>query len=295
MELVYELVWIVLMNMLELSAIVLVLRKLNKQILTKHSHMAMLVLVLSTMVCCMVYFNVPLIEIIVPLILILILKWISEVSMKKLIVLYVIDMTYIMIYQIIITSTLKLMGVTGNNFYIAIASNIILFVIAAFTYQYIPIDKVVPLIDRFETIIFWLVSLIGIPLTVYLIAWKVDYNSINYISLIVIGIILWTGIVALVFKELFQIKQREKANEIYMEYNPMLESLINDVKAKQHDIKNQLHAIYGIAERNGDDELTKYLQSIISGYQFHHDDALLNTGSNIVSSILYSKKNKSDE
>lgn len=292
MQILYELILVGIMNILETGTVILILHKLNRQIFPKLRYRLGMTIIISLVTMGMVYFQVPLISVIIPIILVAIIKWVSEISFKKIITLYAIVMIYTIINQLLILSILAFMGAASNSFYTAIAGNILLFVVALLTYQYIPIDRVVPLIDRFETIIFWLVALIGIPLVIYLIAWKIDYNSINYIGLMVIGIVLWTGIVALVFKELFKIKEKEKANEIYMEYNPMLENLISDVKAKQHDIKNQLHAIYGIAERKGDGELTTYLQSIIDGYQFHDDDALLNTGSNIVSSILYSKKLK---
>jgi two-component system sensor histidine kinase AgrC len=137
--------------------------------------------------------------------------------------------------------------------------------------------------------------LIIIPLGAYVISWKSDFNSVDYISLIIVGIITWTLVVAIVFKQLLQLKQKQKANDIYMEYNPILENLLDDVRAKQHDIKNQLNAIYGIAEKSRDNELLEYLDTLIEGYQLSSDETLLNTGNNIISAIIYSKKIKANK
>lgn len=295
MELVYELVWIVLMNVFETSAMVIVFSKFSKQLLNRLAHRINLIFVLSIINVTMVLFNLPFKEIVFSIVLIAILKWKFDLSLKKIIVICVLGISYTLIFQLIIVSIFKVLGIAADNYFIGISCNVLLVVIALFTYFYVPLDKAINLYDRFETIILWLIVLIAVPLGIYTMAWKTDFESINYISWIIAGIILWTSIVVMIFRELIRIKQDQKANEIYMEYNPILENLISDVKAKQHDIKNQLHAIYGIAERTGDDEVINYLDTLIGGYQFKEDDTLLNTGNKVVSSILYSKKIKAKQ
>lgn len=294
-ELVYELVYLILINGLEISTLVMVISKFSNKLLTKLLHKINIIFVLSIVSVILVMFNVIFKEILLAVTLIGFLRYKYDLSLKKIIVIYLLGSSYTIILQLIIVSIFKMLNIAADNYLIATSCNALLVMITIFTYYYIPLEKAINLYDRFETIILWLTALIAVPLGIYTMAWKTDFESIDYISWIIVGIILWILVVVIIFKELIRIKQEQKANAIYKEYNPILENLISDVKAKQHDIKNQLHAIYGIAERTGDDEVINYLNTLIGGYQFQEDDTLLNTGNKVVSSILYSKKIKAKQ
>lgn len=288
-----EFVYFIIMNILEITSLILVLSKIDKRLFLKGPIYKVILIVLHIIIVTLfIYFNIPLKEVMLGIAILLVFKLITDISVKLLIFEYTIATIYLLSIQLMIVFLFQLLGIIKQNDFIAISCNLILLVISIFTYRYIPLNEIVTLYNRFKKIIQWLIILIAIPLGVYFVSWKIDFNSVNYISLIIGGIITWTLIVAIVFKQLLQIKQKQKANEIYMEYNPILENLLDDVRAKQHDIKNQLNAIYGIAEKSQDNELLDYLNTVIDGYQLHSDDILLNTGNNIISAILYSKKIK---
>ncbi|GMQ56044.1 hypothetical protein AN1V17_04360 [Vallitalea sediminicola] len=291
-----DFVYFIIMNILEISSLIIVLSKIDKRLFFKGPIYKLILIILHIIIVTLfIYFNIPLKEIMLGIVILIVFKLITDISVKLLIFEYTVATIYLLIIQLITVFVFQILGVVRQNDFIAISCNIILLVISIFTYKYIPMNGLVSLYNRFKTIIQWLIILIAVPLGIYFISWKIDFESVHYISLIIVGIITWTLIVAIVFKQLLQIKQKQKANEIYMEYNPILENLLSDVRAKQHDIKNQLNAIYGIAEKSQDDELLDYLNSVIEGYQFHSDDILLNTGNNVISAILYSKKIKAKQ
>ncbi|GKX28532.1 hypothetical protein SH1V18_10120 [Vallitalea longa] len=284
----------IIMNLLEIYSFILILSKVDKRIFLKGWIYKLIVVILHvTIVSICLFLNIPFKELVVGILIIGLFKFITNISFKLLIFECTISAICILIIQLSTVFLFQLLGIINNSDLLAISCNIFLLFVSIVVYKYIPINEIIPLYNRFKSIIQWLVLLITLPIGIYFISWRIDFlYSLNYVSLIVIGIITWTLIVAIVFKQLLQLKQRQKANEIYKEYNPILENLLSDVRAKQHDIKNQLNAIYGIAEKSQDQELLNYLDSIIEGYQFHSDDILLNTGNNAISAILYSKKIK---
>lgn len=291
-----DFVYFIIMNILEISSLIIVLSKIDKRLFFKGPIYKLLLIILHIIIVTLfIYFNIPLKEVVLGIVILIVFKLITDISVKLLIFEYTVATIYLLIIQLITVFIFQILGIVRQNDFIAISCNIILLVISIFTYKYIPMNGLVSLYNRFKTIIQWLIILIAVPLGIYFVSWKIDFESVHYISLIIVGIITWTLIVAIVFKQLLQIKQKQKANEIYMEYNPILENLLSDVRAKQHDIKNQLNAIYGIAEKSQDDELLDYLNSVIEGYQLHSDDILLNTGNNVISAILYSKKIKAKQ
>lgn len=291
-----EFIILTILNGLEIISLLILLSKIDKRLMDiKNLYRIIVATVLVGLTIISVYQNIPFRELILPIFLLAFLKLNTNIPMKFLIFDYIIASIYIIIVQLVIVFIFKVLGIIDGSNFIAISCNTILFVVSIFTYKYIPLNEILSLYDKFKTIIQWLIILIAVPLGTYVISYKISFESINYVSLIIVGIITWTLIVAIVFKQLLQIKQKQKANEIYMEYNPILENLLSDVRAKQHDIKNQLNAIYGIAEKSRDNELLDYLNSIIEGYQLHSDDILLNTGNNVISAILYSKKIKAKQ
>lgn len=291
-----EFIAFIIMNILEISSFIIVLSKIDRR-LSSSSFIYKLILILLhiTIVAVSIYFNIPVKEAILGIVILVTLWLITDIPFRLLTFEYIIATIYLLIIQLMTVFLFQVLGIMRQSDFIAISCNLILLIMSVFTYRYISLNEIVVLYNRFKTIINWLLMLIIIPLGAYVISWKSDFNSVDYISLIIVGIITWTLVVAIVFKQLLQLKQKQKANDIYMEYNPILENLLDDVRAKQHDIKNQLNAIYGIAEKSRDNELLEYLDTLIEGYQLSSDETLLNTGNNIISAIIYSKKIKANK
>ena len=282
---------IILINILEVSSVTLILAKMDKKINeSKLKKKTIFIISVVGIVFITTLLEIPLRELIITISALLFLKLLFDISIMEILFEFFFCLLYIMIAQIFIIFLSQIQGIMNESYLYALLANSILFVYCVISYYTIPLYKVIDIYHKFKKIFNFLIGIIMIPVVIFLAAWKIDINNVNYIPLVVSGIIIWTLIVAIIFNEILKIKEKQKAVEIYEEYNPLLQNLISDVKSKQHDIKNHLHVIYGIAEKNKDEELINYLESIITGYNFKESEQLLSVGNNIVSAILYSKK-----
>lgn len=123
-------------------------------------------------------------------------------------------------------------------------------------------------------------------------AW--DFNKgflwFKFLSLIVISALLILS--NLIFlKHLVKIGEQKKIIETYNKYSPIIKNLIEEARRKQHDFKNHLNTIYGIAQVAGNSDLrssiTQYIRSL--NYELKDLDLLIQIDNKVLSGIIYSK------
>jgi sensor histidine kinase regulating citrate/malate metabolism len=123
-------------------------------------------------------------------------------------------------------------------------------------------------------------------------AW--DFNKgflwSNFLSIILIsGLMILSNLIFLKYS--VQISEQKKIIETYNKYSPIIKNLIEEARRKQHDFKNHLNTIYGIAqvaaENELGDEITQYIRSL--NYEMKDLDLLIQINNKVLSGIIYSK------
>jgi two-component system sensor histidine kinase AgrC len=255
---------------------------------------SIVIMIMLITIVSMVQFNLQGKEIIMFIMMIMYLKMVSKKNTKDTLLICIACFLYITICQIVIYFVFTLLNLVNSNNDIGVVINCLLLIITISIYKTNGLNKLLTLYRQFTRIMNIIISMIMIMIISYYILWKINFIS-SVSPIVIIGILIWSLFTSIIYKELLIIKEKQNANDIYIEYSPILEDLVTEVKAKQHDIKNQLQVIYSVAEKKKDYELIEYIQSLIEGYKLNQKDLFLNTGNNIFNAILYSKKIKANQ
>jgi len=133
-------------------------------------------------------------------------------------------------------------------------------------------------------------------LFVLLIYWHFDFEGIteNVISITVIYTIL-IFINFIVIKNGLINESIEKELLIYKTYNPIIEDLIDEIRARQHDFDNQLHALsifISNSELTKDQQVVNYTKELKLKNNLGD---LIKLKSKLIASILFSKKKLAEQ
>lgn len=158
----------------------------------------------------------------------------------------------------------------------------------------LPMEKVLTAYMNKKNPINILILIIFVPLVLFRDVWDSSQStSWQYISLVFTGIIIWTLVVIIVFLEFLKIKENKKITQIYDEYNPILQNLIDEVRTKQHDYKNHIQALYSMAELTSNTKITSYIDGLLLNNNKH--EQFLKTSNNVVSALIYSKSREFED
>ncbi len=84
--------------------------------------------------------------------------------------------------------------------------------------------------------------------------------------------------------------KKEKMEEYYNKYSPVMTNMMEDIRSKQHEFKNFMNTIYGIVQVSEDeslrDELERYISSI--NKSFKRVD-YVKCENNLINAIVYGK------
>ena len=172
--------------------------------------------------------------------------------------------------------------------------NSIIMVLYLFSNRYLPLQQIEPLYKKYNKT-FWL-CLINISLIffVFLYFWQGQDNAFNwkytFFPLVIGGI--WSSINLYFLYQNIKIQKQREIISIHTQYQKSLVELVDEVRQKQHDYKNHLNALYGLAQLENPNqtqqELATYLDQYIDTIQ--NTDQILNIKDPILSALIYSKK-----
>ncbi|WP_165868510.1 sensor histidine kinase [Natranaerovirga hydrolytica] len=119
----------------------------------------------------------------------------------------------------------------------------------------------------------------------------------EYFPILISLVIIWTVINFYFSYQRIKIIQQKQVILTHEKYIPYLRSLVDEVRQRQHDIKNHFNVIYGLTEIEKDNiskvEIKNYLKSIVGRDQ--SIDCLLNIKDAILAAIIYNKKSLAEE
>lgn len=164
--------------------------------------------------------------------------------------------------------------------------------ISIILYYIVPNKKVYNIDEINLKVLFYII----INFIAYILTCKMlwEYNK----KLILNNIIAFTSTLLIIFilnlllcYNVIKIYEEKKIMEIHNKYNPIIESIIEEVRRKQHDFKNHLNTINGIVQVAKEEELKESLTEYIKSLRYftqniediiYIDDVLLRA-------IIYSK------
>lgn len=156
----------------------------------------------------------------------------------------------------------------------------------------LPFEKICRYLDEEFGIVSFVTANAALYAIILKTAW--DFNKSffmdKFLSLVLISVLLILS--NLIFlKYSVKIGEQKKIIETYNKYSPIITKLIEETRRKQHDFKNHLNTIYGIAQVASDSELrsqiTQYIHSL--NYELKELDLLIQINNKVLSGIIYSK------
>ena len=225
----------------------------------------------------------------------IILQLLFKKPFKQSITYYIISIAICLCVQIAIVFILRSIGFISqdiHSFWNAFKINLA-FIFANLLIAYLlPVNR----IQQYLREEFGIISFIAINAALYAIFLKTawDFNKgflwgrFVYLVLISVFLIL-SNLIFLRYS--VKIGEQKKIIETYDKYSPIIKNLIEEARRKQHDFKNHLNTIYGIAQVASDNELrddiTQYIRSL--NYELKDLDLLIQINNEVLSGIIYSK------
>lgn len=241
------------------------------------------------------YFRVEYSGIINYLIAFLVLHFIFGKPIKQSITYYMFSIAVCLCTQIVIVYALKNSGSITHDvhdFSNAFKVNLI-FILANLSIAFIlPVHKLQQYLEEDFSIASFVIINTALYSIVLKTAWDFNKGFLwgKFLSLILISALLILS--NLIFlKHSVKIGEQKKIIETYNKYSPIIKNLIEEVRRKQHDFKNHLNTIYGIAQVAADyevrDDISQYIRSL--NYELKDLDLLIQINNKVLSGIIYNK------
>lgn len=164
--------------------------------------------------------------------------------------------------------------------------------------KFMNFDKIHQYIAKYKNYVTMIsINITGIVLLLIYI-WEMNKELVwNYISILLLAIFIWIGLNMFFLYQSIRIQQQQKVLVIHRKYTPFLNSMVHEVRQRQHDFKNHLSVLYGLLEIEDDHqakaEIKEYIESIME--RINPTDKLLNIKDHTLSAIIYSKKSLAEE
>lgn len=119
----------------------------------------------------------------------------------------------------------------------------------------------------------------------------------QHIAYLLVAIVIWEGLNIFFLYQSIHIKEQQEIIHIHEKYMLFLTNMVHEIRQKQHDFKNHLNALYGLAQiensQQAKKEIGQYLEEVIEGIK--STDQLLNIKDPIISAIINTKKSLAEE
>lgn len=264
----------------------------------------LLVIVDVTTLMIILNFNLPNITTFVAQVFYFMYAWHKfRISLSQNVVLMLLDILAISAVQAIAMLPtyiiLALIGLENEKSAIGLCINVISVVIVLVVLQFIKLNKLyIKLIKLDKIIVKVLVVCVG--LVIYLmIKYKVE-KEVNTWAYFSSGIMASMVIVVVFYWQKERYENKKKNLEIHMQnlYGKAFEGMIENIRIRQHDFKNQLAAIYGmhLTAENFEDLVERqreYCDHLV--YESRYDNILTKCNDKILAGFLYTKLSEAEK
>jgi signal transduction histidine kinase len=224
-----------------------------------------------------------------------VLQLLFKKPLRKSITYYMLSIAICLCVQIAIVYILRNIGFISQDILIfsnALKINLV-FIFANMLIAFLlPVDRIQKFLEKDFSIVSFIVINAALYTVILKTAWDFNkgllWGKFIYIVLISIFLIL-SNLIYLRYS--IKIREQKKIIETYNKYSPIITNLIEEARRKQHEFKNHLNTIYGIAQVASDSELrgslTQYIRSL--NYELKDLDLLIQINNKVLSGIIYSK------
>lgn len=222
-----------------------------------------------------------------------------DVKIIEIIYIYIISTVIVISTQLFSILLLQILMINIKyKFIFAIISQLISFTLIALIIKYIPIHLIYKFILNNNRIFKALVLNIFVLLVSILVYWYIDISGFLK-NIITIGV-LSAGIiyVNLVFmKEGLRNKHEEEQLKIYKNYLPIIDELMNELRAKQHEFDNHIQALRMLTITSKNFEcIVNSMNDYIDELEEENDlRDLVKLDNKILAGLLYSKIKRAEE
>ncbi|ERK29460.1 sensor histidine kinase [Clostridium intestinale] len=293
-----------ILTFMEISGIFLLWSKFNdfkRYNLIKYITLTIFMSILNNI---LVYSHLDYVFIINYAVIILLVKFLFKKSFESTIVEFVITIVLIMVMQLLVLAIFNISTelfnmVLFNNLAVkAFSINTLMITFILMIKKFVSYDKVLGNNGiNIQLIYFYLISSL-IYILVIKCVWEADYTIIekNIVIFIVI-LLVYMAINFKFLKALISLIEEKKNLEAYNRYSKMTIDLVNDVKSKQHDFKNHLSTIYGIAQVSNEEDSKRKIKEYIEGLNesLSKEQYIISLDNRVLAGIIYSKLQRAEE
>ncbi|MCD3218196.1 GHKL domain-containing protein [Clostridium botulinum C] len=185
-----------------------------------------------------------------------------------------------------------LQGNTNYDFKMYVLMNCITFLIVILLYKLV-LKKIVIYIKLLESkVLYCFIINYSLYIIIFKLIWKYDKriiinNKIIFLLVAILILIVQTYLYVY-FTKLINIK---KEFEIKNRYEPIMDNIIEEIRRRQHDFKNNINTINGIIETSHDGELRNKLRGYMDTLDFFNINLgeIMYIKNSILKAIIYTK------
>ncbi|TCK98573.1 two-component system sensor histidine kinase AgrC [Natranaerovirga hydrolytica] len=298
-----EFIWYerVILTIFEAISILFIWAGINKKIKeSKISRKIILVLLMITMVEMSEYYSLIITNLGIHfVILFLLVIFIFKLEIKSSIFEFFLVTGLMIMIQVIITYIISILITNFDyNFKSGLMVNSVMVIFCGILIRSNLLKSIQKLYVKYTTLILSIMLNLFLCSILVFSIWRVHKNLIfEYFPILISLVIIWTVINFYFSYQRIKIIQQKQVILTHEKYIPYLRSLVDEVRQRQHDIKNHFNVIYGLTEIEKDNiskvEIKNYLKSIVGRDQ--SIDCLLNIKDAILAAIIYNKKSLAEE
>jgi len=290
---------IFILSTLEIISILFVWSKLNSKLDHKNKKSFFIILIMSVIAVIFDIYDLDFGFIGIFVVLCTLIIALFKVSAKDAGLQFFIVLIIVLSIQFIFTYTLsRLIDTVSYSFVNGLIVNIATLTVCILIRKFIVFDKINQYHLKYGNYMVTIILNIGGIVLLLIYMWQVDKEFVlNHIAYLLFAIIIWEGLNIFFLYQSIRIKQQQERISIHEKYIPFLQTMVHEVRQRQHDFKNHLNALYGLVQIENDQQAKKeikgYIESLIDGIK--PTDQLLNIEDHILSAIIYSKKSLAEE
>ena len=283
---------------LEVGSFMLLWNMFNKKYEKRLYKSALIILFTSVVVLISNYIYPPLQFFVNYLFLLLAIKLAFKKEIKYLLLEFGLVLAMVGIMQLLIIIMLRLSipsFMAEEDFTYLLIANLICMLLSFCIYKYVSYGKLKILFSQENFKIYFF----SVNLLIYIVTAKWVWNFKRHEFLDEIALYLTIPIV-FILANLFFLQYQMKNNEIkksledYEKYSPVISSLLEDVRRRQHDFKNHLNTVYSLVlvsdEKNLKETITHYMDSLNTSLE--NMEKVLQIDNKVVTAIIYNKINE---
>lgn len=244
------------------------------------------------------YIYAPLQSLINYLFLFIAIKIIFKKNIKYLLLEFGLTLSISGILQLIIIIILRVSSPTfmaKEDFVNYVIANLICILISFCIYKFVPYGKLIIFFKQKSSKIY--IFSVNLIMYVFTAKWVWNFKRHEFLDEIAFYLIIP---ILFILVNLFFLEYQMKSNELkksveeYKKYSPVIASLLEDVRRRQHDFKNHLNTVYGLIlvsdEKTLKETIRQYINSLNTSLE--NMEKVLQINNTVVTAIMYNKINE---